>query len=261
MLASGIKYENNIPSQVIYDLFESESSPITITGYTAQRGNYLQFFNYSDEDMMLVASQNGSLDLYQIDFSTYTAELRVNDFLGFSDNPANRNLNVAVVQKSNPDLYAVDQIGELIKIENFMESSSRSEVLIQIGEQSLPTLLGRNTWIAPIGSPFDETFDLVLGTRGGGLIYLSSTEESNTGTEDYQVKVYPNPSEGPVKVLVNKESTGTLINSLGQELVSEIEIPANIEIEIQANFLAPGLYILLLESGGKFRETRKIWMR
>lgn len=261
LIASGIKYDNNFPSQYIYNLLESESSPITIAGYTPQRGDYLQFFNYQGEDMMLVASQNGSLDLYQFDFSNYTASLQETDFLGFSDNPANRNLSVAVILKPNPDLYAIDQMGILMKIEDFMESSTRSEVLIQIGNQHLPTRLGRNTWIATIGSAFNEKTDLVLGTRGGGLIYLSSTEQSNPDTNDYQVKVYPNPSEGPVKVIVNKASTGTLINSLGQELLGNIEIPANTEVQIQANFLAPGLYILRLESEGKFRESRKIWMR
>src|SRR5690606_22397793 len=87
LLASGIKYENNIPSQLIYDLFDAEASPISIFGYSPQRGDYLQFFNYGNKDMMLAASQNGSLDLYEIDFPTYTAVLKESDFLGFRDNP------------------------------------------------------------------------------------------------------------------------------------------------------------------------------
>lgn len=261
LLASGIQYQNNIPTQVVHALFDIESPPISIAGYTAQRGDYLQFFNYTGQDHMLVGSQNGSLDLYEIDFGTHTAVLQETDFLGFSDNPANRNLSIAVVQKSNPDLYAVDQNGVISKIENFMQSETRSEVLVQIGNQNLPTRLGRNTWIATVTTAFDGATDLVLGTRGGGLIYLSSTENSNPDTDDYKIKVYPNPSNGPIKVITNKTSIGTLINSLGQELLSHIQIPANTEIEIGASFLAPGLYILRLESEGKFRESRKIWMR
>ncbi len=210
---------------------------------------------------MLVASQNGSLDLYQINFSTNSASLQESDFLGFIDNPANRNLSIAVIQKPNPDLYAIDQNGVLSKITDFMQSATRMEVLVQIGNQNLPTRLGRNTWISPITAAFEETNDLILGTRGGGLIYLSSTGNSNPDSEEYLIKVYPNPTSGPIKVITNKTSTGTLINSLGQQLLGEIQIPANTEIEIKANFLTPGLYILLLEAEGKFRETRKIWIR
>ncbi|WP_339868524.1 T9SS type A sorting domain-containing protein [uncultured Algoriphagus sp.] len=261
LLASGIKYENNIPSQMIYDLFDSEGLPLTFSGYNPQRGDYLQFFAYDNKDHMLVASQNGSLDLYSVDFLTFSATLLESDFLGFADNPANRNLSVAVVQKTNPDLYAVDQNGVISKIEDFMQSSTVSEVLVQIGDQYLPTRLGRNTWITTVAEPFNGTTDLILGTRAGGLIYLTSTDESNPDEDEYKIVVYPNPTEGPIQVLTNKNSTGTLINSLGQELLSEITFPANIEVEIQAGFLTPGLYILILESEGKFRESRKIWIR
>jgi len=121
--------------------------------------------------------------------------------------------------------------------------------------------LGRNTWITTIKEAFDGSADLVLGTRAGGLIYLSSTAESNPDEDEYKIIVYPNPSNGPIKVITNKTSVGILINSLGQELVGNIQIPRNVEVEIQASFLAPGLYFLRLESEGKFRETRKIWMR
>lgn len=261
VLISGILYQNNIPSQLIYELTDTESAAISFTGYTPQRGDYLQFFNYSDEDLMLVASQNGSLDLYEINFTNYTASLQETDFLGFSDNPANRNLSIAVQQKPNPNLYVVDQNGVINKIEDFMKSAIRKEVLVQIGNQNLPTRLGRNSWIAIINAAFEGDADLVVGTRGGGLIYLSSTEITNSDTNDYKVKLYPNPSEGQFKVITNKISTGALINSLGQVLLSDIQLPANVEVEIQATFLAPGLYILRLESEGKFRETRKIWIR
>lgn len=260
-LITGISRQGSVPTQLLYELEESDYQPITITGYLPQRGDYLQFFKYENEDLMLVASQNGSLDLYEIDFSTNTASLREADFLGFADNPANRNLSVAVMQKTNPDLYVVDQNGVISKIEDFMQSATISEVLVQIGNQILPTRLGRNTWITTVTEAFSGTTDLILGTRAGGLIYLSSTQESNPNEDEYQIKVYPNPSIGPIKILTNKTSTGTLINSLGQELLSDITIPANKEMEIQAEFLTPGLYILILESEGRFKESRKIWMR
>ncbi|WP_339874609.1 FG-GAP-like repeat-containing protein [uncultured Algoriphagus sp.] len=260
-LITGISRQGSIPIQLLFEIENLEYQPITLDGYQPQRGDYLQFFYYDNEDHMLVASQNGSLDLYTVDFSNNTAILLESDFLGFADNPANRNLSVAVVQKTNPDLYAVDQNGVMSKIEDFMQSATVSEVLIQIGDHYFPTRLGRNTWITTVAETFKGTTDLILGTRAGGLIYLTSTAESNPNEDEYQIIVYPNPSDGPIKVITNKNSTGTLINSLGQELLSEITIPANTEVEIQASFLTPGLYILILESEGKFRESRKIWIR
>ncbi|SFT70008.1 Por secretion system C-terminal sorting domain-containing protein [Algoriphagus locisalis] len=260
-LITGISRQGSIPTQLVYELNELEYLPLTLTGYLPQRGDYLQFFNFENEDHMLVASQNGSLDLYQIDFASNTAVLQASDFLEFKDNPANRNLSVAVVDKTNPDLYVVDQNGIISKVEDFMQSATISEVLVQIGDTNRPTRLGRNTWITTATDGFYGTTDLILGTSAGGLIYLSSTEESNPDEDEYQIKIYPNPSSGPIKIITNKSSTGTLISSLGQELLRDIEIPANRDIEIQADFLAPGLYILRLESEGKFRESRKIWIR
>ncbi|MFT5773568.1 MAG: hypothetical protein ACI9ZX_002977, partial [Algoriphagus sp.] len=46
-----------------------------------------------------------------------------------------------------------------------------------------------------------------------------------------------------------------------QLLLADIEIPANATVEIQTQFLTPGLYILNLEVEGRFTESRKIWIR
>ncbi|MEB2775753.1 T9SS type A sorting domain-containing protein [Algoriphagus sp. D3-2-R+10] len=261
LLASGIVYQNNIPTQLIYDLLEEASDPISIAGYSPQRGDYLQFFNYQQEDYMLVAAQNGSLDLYTFDFGNFTASLVESDFLGFVDNPATRNLSVAVENSSSPNLYAIDQNGVILKIIDFMNLGSRTEVLVQIGEESMPTQLGRNTWITLVDSPFGDSPDLLLGTRAGGLIYLTATDSADIPAGEYQYKVYPNPAEGPIKVIVNAPAKAQLINSLGQVLLSEIDVPANQVVEIQAGFLTPGLYIIFLEIDGKVTRSAKIWMR
>lgn len=261
LFASGIVYQNNIPSQLIYDLLEETSDPISIAGYSPQRGDYLQFFNYQKEDYMLVAAQNGSLDLYTFDFASYTANLEESDFLGFVDNPATRNLSVAVENSSSPNLYAIDQNGLLVKITDFMNSDLRTEVLVQIAEESIPTRLGRNTWITLVDSPFGDSPDLLLGTRAGGLIYLTATDSADIPAGEYQFKIFPNPTDGPIKVIVNAPAKAQLINSLGQVLLTEIDVPANQVVEIQAGFLTSGLYILFLEIDGKITRSAKIWMR
>jgi len=260
-LISGIRYKNNFPSQLLFRYKDKEFTPFTLEGFDPQRGDFLQFFDYKDKKHLLVASQNGSLSLYQIDLDTKIAKLLESDFLDYVDNPGNRNLTFAVVQKKQPDLYSVDQQGKILKIANFMEDDARQEIQVKIGNQTKSTRLGRKTWLAILPPLFDEIPDLLLGTGAGGVIYLKSDSTNQSPPEEFFVKVYPNPSEGPITILTNKEAIASLFSTLGQLLLTDIKIPANTEVEIQTGFLAPGLYILRLEVEGKFIETRKIWMR
>ncbi|WP_075351817.1 T9SS type A sorting domain-containing protein [Algoriphagus marinus] len=258
---NGVIFERNVPKQQLFEVFSDGIQPISISGYEPRIGDYLQFFGYSQNDYLLVAKQNGGLDLYEVNFNSLAATIQERDFLGFADNPANRNLNVAVLQKDNPDLYAIDQRGLLVKVEDFMNSDSRKDVLVTLGIQNFPTRLGRNNWIAVVNPLFSEAPDLILGTKAGGMIYLKAVGDSNSGGDEFQLKVYPNPSEGPIKIISNLAAKGRLVNALGQILLADIEIPANTTVEIQAQFLTPGLYILNLEVDGRFTESRKVWIR
>jgi hypothetical protein len=240
---------------------ENGLKDFSLAGLTIKRGDHLEFFNFENKDHLLVAGQNGSLSLYSINFQNLTANLEKADFLGFQDNPSNRNLAVTVVNLPNPDLYAIDQRGKLVWIENFMKSETRTEVRIQIKDEDYPTRFGRNTWLETVNPIFNEPADLILGTRGGGLIYLKSVPERNPSEGDIQVKIYPNPSLGPIKIVSSHPSTLRLINATGQVMKENIEIPANRETEIQADFLAPGLYILQFTTEGKPNISRKLWIR
>lgn len=261
-LVSGVLRENNIPRQQIFRVLEGTLDPISFTGYESRVGDYLQFFrNDENQDLLLVARQNGGLDLFEVNFNSFTATLIENDFLGFSDNPANRNLSIAVDTSPRPNLYAVDQRGKITWIRDFLNAEEREQVLIEIGNQNLETRLGRNTWISLANPLFEGGADLILGSRGGGLIYLAAKEINTPGEKEFQLKVFPNPSQGQLKVISNLTAKGRLVNSLGQVLLQDFSIPANTTFEIQANFLSPGLYILQVEVEGQFFESRKIWIR
>jgi hypothetical protein len=259
-IASGIRYENSTPKQVLMKSEGNGFVDFSFSGLTLQRGDHLEFFIFENKDYLLVAGQNGSLDLYSVNFEIFSVSLETENFLGFQDNPANRNLAITLVNKAKPDLYAIDQRGKLMWIENFMESDLRKEVFIQTEERDFPTRFGRNTWLESVNPNFDEPADLILGTRGGGVIYLRSVFEDNPAEGEIQVKIYPNPSSGPIKVVSSHASTLRLINAMGQVMKENIEIPANREIEIQADFLAPGLYILQFAIDGKPSISRKVWM-
>ncbi len=259
-LVTGIRYTGNIPSQTIFRSTGEGWETVSFTGYVPSRGDEIRFFAYTNRDYMLVAGQNGSLDLYGVDFERMAAELQEEGFLGFVDNPANRNLNVAVGAGSAPDLYAVDQLGSMMMVEDFMGAAVRKEVLVQVDNRNLPTRLGRNTWIALVNPVFGGGADLLLGTRAGGLLYMAAAEGTEPG-DGLQLKVYPNPTIGPIRIIANQAATGRLITAMGQVVKENIAIPAHREVEIQAGFLTPGLYILTLEMADRSTVSRKIWVR
>lgn len=257
---TGQKWSQGIPTQSFFYQINGEWQEREITGYRAALGDYIQFFKYQSQDYLLVAGQNGALDLYEMDFSVFGANLVEEDFLGFVDNPANRNLSIAVIEGENPDLYAVDQRGTLVFIENFMENTQREEVSIEIDNKAYTSRLGRNTWITPIPSVLGEMHDLVLGTRGGGLLYLSAASSTTSPTEGLQMILFPNPTDGPIKVISNQSGIGRLISAMGQVILDDIQVHAGEELEIQAGFLPPGLYIFQLETQRQ-RLSKKIWIR
>ncbi|RIW16359.1 T9SS C-terminal target domain-containing protein [Algoriphagus lacus] len=261
LLTSGIRTTNGIPAQVLLRGQGSNWTDFSLSGLTLRVGDQLTFFSYQGKDHLLVAALNGSLTLYEVDLEARIASLKTANFLGYQDNPANRNLSAAVRIQEMPDLYTVDQRGRIFLIKDMMNSEVREEVLVKIGEQNLPFRLGRNTWISIVNPGFDENVDLILGSRGGGITYLSSVKTDTPNDGELLVKIYPNPTSGPFKVISNTAAQARLITSMGQILLDEITIPANREIEIQAQTLQPGLYYLHLETEDRKVLVKKILVR
>lgn len=223
--------------------------------------DHIEFFSFENKDYLLLARQTGELVLFGFDIhANEHLNLLERDFLGFSDNPATRNLNVHVIGGPTPSLYAVDQRGILFFIPDFMNQSQRETVKIQFEDGfTQNTRLGRNTWISSVPVPFSETPDLLLGNTAGGLEYLKySSQGENPSDGELMIKVYPNPSQGQFKVLSSKQTELRVINSLGQVVLDHINVPANRELEIQAAFLSPGIYILQLISSEGKRLSRKV---
>jgi len=261
LLAAGVRTTNGIPSQVLLRGQGQNWIDFSISGLTLRVGDQLTFFPYQGKDHLLIAAQNGSLTLYEVDLEARAATLKTANFLGFQDNPANRNLSVGVRFQEKPDLYTVDQTGRIYLVEDMMNSEVREEVLVKIRDQNLPFRLGRNTWISVVNPGFDKNVDLILGSRGGGITYLKSVKSDSPSDGKLLVKVYPNPTDGPFKVISNTAAKARLITSLGQILLDEITIPANREIEIQAQPLQPGLYFLQLETEDRKVVVKKVLVR
>jgi hypothetical protein len=226
--------------------------------------DHFELFSFENQNYILLARQTGELILFRVDFLNALPQLSLleRNFSGFQDNPSSRNLNVHVIAGQRPSLYAVDQRGGLFYIADFMNSADREEVLVRIGEEFRPTRLGRNTWINAIPNAFDSNYDLLLGTTAGGLIYLKASENIDSPIgEEFLVRVYPNPTDGPIRIIANQSATLSLINSLGQVLREGIEIQANREIELQAAFLAPGVYVLNFRLENGVQTIRRVILK
>lgn len=232
---------------------ESQEVTIPVTGIRPM--DHFEFFSHQNKDYLLLAKQTGELVLFDVDFTSgIIVRLNQRDFLGFSDNPATRNLNVHVIPGALPSLYAVDQRGVLSFIADFMNRIERKSISVSLlDNQSGQSRLARNSWVSHIPKPFGEGFDLVIGNNGGGLQYLKSVSgDQNPPENDFLVKVFPNPSLGPFKIISSQAANARLISSMGQVIWENGEIQANIEMAVEASRLSPGLYILQLvnEKGG-----------
>ena len=250
-----------VPTPVLLKRVGTNWEEITLSGLTLRLGDQLTLFGNAGKDQLLVAAQNGSLTQYELDLTARSVRLLASNFLGFQDNPANRNLNVAVRSGDRPDLYSIDQTGRIYRTRDFLNAPVREEVLVRIQNQDLPLRLGRSNWLAVVKSSLGEEDDLILGTRGGGLLYLSAASSDGGSAGELSVIAFPNPSSGSFQVVSSLPATGRLVSALGQELLPEIILPARRAVLVDIPNLAPGMYFLQLQTADKQTVVQKIWVR
>jgi hypothetical protein len=112
-----------------------------------------------------------------------------------------------------------------------------------------------------VKSGLGEEDDLVLGTRGGGLLYLSASNSGGGTAGEFSVTAFPNPSSGSFQVVSSLPATGRLVSTLGQVLLPEIVLPARRAVLVDIPNLAPGIYFLQLQTEDKQTVVQKIWVR
>ena len=235
---------------------------IDLPGVRLRGNDHLEFYSHQGENFLLLARQTGELIRYQLDFGTVPEiKLLDRDFLGFQDNPAHRNLAVHAVmsKEGHPDLFFADQNGALGYISDFLNSSDVYTDLLRIGEnRTVATRFGRNTWITSLPSALGESRDLVIGNTSGGLIYLKDISKNNIPPDrDLQLKIYPNPSTGPLTIVSSGSGLVNVINTMGQVVLEDISIERNIPLELGPVYLASGVYIIELSTDSGDRTVRK----
>jgi len=237
---------------------------ITIPNIPLRPNDHFEFYNADGEDYLLLARQTGELVRYKVTLgNTPKFELLDEDYLGFSNNPSNRNLTVKTVNTNGQmDLFAVDQRGMLTYVPDFTNfSGNKSTALLKIPDENVQaTKLGRNTWIAALPEPFGGKVHLVLGNKAGGLHLLEDISNGTTPPEEgeLQVNLYPNPSDGLVKLIASESGQARLINSLGQTIINEFSMNANTIQEMELSTLASGMYFVEFISNSGKRITKKL---
>jgi hypothetical protein len=158
-------------------------------------------------------------------------------------------------------LYSVDQSGRIFRTTDFLNAAVREEVLVRIQNQDVPLRLGRSTWLAAVKSTLGEEENLILGTRGGGLVYLSAVTSDGDGEAEFLVSSFPNPSSGSFQIVSNLPATGRLVSSLGQVLLPEIVLSARRAVFLDIPNLAPGIYFLQLQTKDMQTVVQKILVK
>jgi hypothetical protein len=197
---------------------------------------------------LLLARQTGELLLYGLTINgDIEAEVLTRNFLGFIDSPVDRNLAVAVKSGEKPLLMAVNQQGILYSAADILQNENVLPVGIKLDEEIFPeTRLGRNTVPTFVPHLLGEGFDLILGSRAGGLSYLrqidTGTTEPGAATE---ILLFPNPTNGTTfRIITNKASELTIYGTTGVIIQNNIDLVANQENELNTYNLPAGLYLL-----------------
>ncbi|SHM53083.1 Por secretion system C-terminal sorting domain-containing protein [Cyclobacterium lianum] len=265
---TGEQVRNNIPEKIMWLsplASPQEDIPFAIPSFNLRGLDQIFLFHDTITDYLLLARQTGELVLFSIDLSGQPqVEILERDFLGFSDNPVNRNLSVTVSSGERPYLMAVDQRGIIFSARNFLTDPVVSRVGVRTPAGDFAqTRFGRNTWLSFVPGFLDKKPDLIVGGRAGGLEYLTWVAGDNDGMErGLETLVFPNPSRGEnINLIVNQEEvTLNIYAASGKLILGGLLLDAEDQNEINLLGVAPGLYIL--EFTGKNRERRydKLWV-
>ncbi|UCS95246.1 T9SS type A sorting domain-containing protein [Echinicola marina] len=259
LLVRKLYYSN---SQNVQNLQE-----ISIPNTTLRPNDHFEFYQHQGEDYMLLAKQTGELQRYKVTFENSPQfELLDSNYLGFADSPASRNLIVKVSNNNGQlDLYAIDQSGVLAFIPGFNQlNSALNTQLLKIPDGSIQeTRFSRNTWISTIPQTFGNKVDLLLGNRAGGLRLLKDISTNTNPPEEGQLllKIYPNPTIGPVELIASQAGEARLISSMGQILMESFNLKANTLQTIDLSSFPSGLYLLDFISNKGKRMTKKLIVR
>ncbi|WP_027003402.1 T9SS type A sorting domain-containing protein [Hugenholtzia roseola] len=100
--------------------------------------------------------------------------------------------------------------------------------------------------------------DIFLGTIGGGLLHLQSSQAAfPPPLPEGELRIFPNPSSDVFRILSPKAASVRVFNVLGQEITT-FELLPNVAFDLQAQSWARGLYLMEVLSQEGVKKSHKI---
>lgn len=213
---------------------------------------------------ILVSTSGGRLDLYLNSGTNLSPvyELEALGFLNLTVNPFRTHLSVAVRELGTQlALITYDDSGELRFFDELNAEATAVPLLIE--EVGSASRLGRVGSLA-LGAPNAQGEQLLLVGSIQGGVSAFTMKGLSTGVppgEDWQVNIYPNPTQGRVFLQSDQPAIGKVINVSGQVLLRDFEVSASFRQELDLSYLSPGIYILQLSSSRQMIRHLKIVIR
>ena len=210
---------------------------------------------------ILIGQQFGSLTYYRNQGALSFAE--ENNFGGIEGDFNRQNLSIAIADYGNgiEQIITLESQGRLrlyqgIANQNWTISPFREDIITF--EDELSSLdLGRSNFLATADLFGEGKSSLVIGSSKGGLYFLRNISEIE-GENELSVSISPNPTLGNVRVLINSNAIGEIIDLNGKLIENGIDFENSVIRELNFSELTQGIYLLRLQSSDGRTAVRKI---
>lgn len=255
------KGNNSTTNQINFSL--NDIKEISLTGINLGINDEILLTELNNDDKidLLVLQNRGTIKSF--------LQQNNNSFTLDNQNFGNQNFtrgSFALYQRNedgqiSEDLLLSNPENGLFLIKDFKNQETDFELIpLSLSAQNLPTdfpssLLNiQNSTLYFGNTVFPVAFgsQIVIGTVGGGLQWLSPVGEIISGidddktNEDLFLKVYPNPASDILTIQTKEKGSFVLYNAKGQVLI-EKQIQ-NLENEIDISRFASGLYMLVFRT-------------
>ena len=150
------------------------------------------------------------------------------------------------------DIFGIEQANDFIK-----------EIVLDETNENLYTKnLGGRLWPTVADVFGSNRPALFIGNALGGISVLKATD-SDAQNQQPLIRIYPNPivSGDLLSIIVNRNASLRIVNTLGQVVHSNIFIPVNDEVQLSTLGLSPGIYIAQFTINKKSYARRFVVIR
>ena len=254
-----------------FDTAALNSLPVATDPY-----DYPVFYDLDNDGFpdMLLGKYDGSLQYFRNigSLQNPSYQLVTASACGIGANTGGQNLTLSIADfdfDGNLDLLTGDYSGLIRWYSNFipklLATTAAAETTLiynTLGELKLPYQFGGYPAPAAADLDADGYPDLILGTQGGGLMYLRNTTPYPSGTEkpkprDDIFNLAPNPSTGILHLTLKGKGSLSIWSVTGQEVFAG-NLPDSLNyVTLNLSNIPNGLYMVQAHTDS-ISETKKL---